>query len=154
MSAKSETGTTGELLHFLGSCGKHVGGEGAYPVGSTIGPWRILAFIGRGGNGEVYRVENVNDGSVAALKIQSPSPRFQCEISFLCENQLSYLPRFFGVGEADGKLYYAMELLEEIELPEKERDIATRASPITTPPATNPQQPPLAAHPPPSARTH
>ena len=107
MSAKSETGTTGELLHFLGSCGKHVGGEGAYPVGSTIGPWRILAFIGRGGNVEVYRVENVNDGSAAALKIQSPSPRFQCEISFLCENQLSSLPRFLGAGEADGWLRFS-----------------------------------------------
>ena len=124
MSAKTEPGTTGELLHFLGSCGKHVSGEGAYPVGSAIGPWRILAFIGRGGNGEVYRVENVNDGSVAALKIQPPSSRFQREISFLRENQISCLPRFFGAGAVGEKAYYAMELLDEIELPEKEHDIA------------------------------
>lgn len=120
----SKTGTTEQLVRFLGACDQYTGGECAFSVGSTIGPWRILAFLGKGGNGEVYRAENVNDGSFAALKVQSPTARFSREISFLRENQISCLPRFFGAGAVGEKAYYAMELLDEIELPEKEHDIA------------------------------
>ena len=38
-------------------------------VGSMVGGWKILAFLGRGGSAEVYRAENEATGIVGALKI-------------------------------------------------------------------------------------
>ena len=34
--------------------------------------WRVAAFIGKGGSGEVYRAEHVASGTVAAVKIYIP----------------------------------------------------------------------------------
>ena len=37
--------------------------------GELFGDWRITAFLGRGGSGEVYRVVNSQNAAVAALKV-------------------------------------------------------------------------------------
>ena len=42
--------------------------DGMYTSGELFDCWRITAFLGRGGSGEVYRVVNVATGEAAALK--------------------------------------------------------------------------------------
>lgn len=47
-----------------------------YTSGELFDSWRITAFLGRGGSGEVYRVVNVATGEAAALKTAlTPEPR-------------------------------------------------------------------------------
>ena len=44
-----------------------------FAAGAIFGDWRLTAFIGRGGNGEVYCAEHVALGTSAALKIGLPA---------------------------------------------------------------------------------
>ena len=37
--------------------------------GELVGDWRVTAFLGRGGSGEVYRVVHNTLGTAAALKV-------------------------------------------------------------------------------------
>ena len=42
-------------------------------VGEKLGRWRLVKELGSGGFGTVFRVENVDDGQVCALKLMSPT---------------------------------------------------------------------------------
>ena len=97
--------------------------------GECVGDWRILAFLGRGGSSEIYRSENVVTGMIAALKILSKTDahareRFKREVRLLAEMRSAAFPKFYGAGEFGGHLYLAEELLEPIELPSRDRDVA------------------------------
>ncbi len=52
-------------------CAAHapIGPGGRFAVGTVFGDWRVTAFIGRGGNGEVYCAEHVTLGTSAAVKV-------------------------------------------------------------------------------------
>ena len=74
-----------------------------FAEGTAFGEWRIAAFLGRGGSGEVYRAIHSGTGQVAALKVLLPKPesssngdasraRFRQEISFLSQNK-TVLPK-------------------------------------------------------------
>ena len=100
-----------------------------FPVGTIFGDWRLTAFIGRGGNGEVYCAEHVSLGTPAAVKVlvredERAKARFARETKLLSELKSSSFPRFFAYGEANGCPYLAMELLEPGELPTGDRAIA------------------------------
>ena len=43
--------------------------QALFHSGDLFGDWRITAFLGRGGSGEVYRVVNSQNAAVAALKV-------------------------------------------------------------------------------------
>lgn len=95
--------------------------------GVTIEGWRVTGLLGRGGNGEVYRV--VRGGEAAALKIRTKDGdaaqvRFAEEVRFLHDNLLPQFPRFVAAGESEGREFVVMELLEPIDLPRNEADIA------------------------------
>jgi len=97
--------------------------------GECVGDWRILAFLGRGGSSEIYRAANVVTGIIAALKILSKTDdhareRFKREVRLLAEMRSVAFPKFYGAGEFGGRLYLAEELLEPIELPSRDRDVA------------------------------
>ena len=51
-------------------CAAHgpVDSSGHFPSGTIFGDWRVTAFIGRGGNGEVYCAEHTTLGTPAAVK--------------------------------------------------------------------------------------
>ena len=112
-------------------CAAHgpVDSVGHFPSGTLFGDWRLTAFIGRGGNGEVYCAEHVALGTSAAVKVlmredERANARFTREAKLLANLKSDAFPRFFAYGEANGYLYLAMELLEPGELPTGDRAVA------------------------------
>jgi serine/threonine protein kinase len=93
-----------------------------------IGGWRVTALLGRGGNGEVYRVVRAETGEAAALKISSKkhlsARRIVKEAGFLESGRCPYFPRLIERGEHQGLPYFVMELLEPLELPYSDRSVA------------------------------
>lgn len=107
-----------------------------FAEGTAFGEWRIAAFLGRGGSGEVYRAIHSGTGQVAALKVLLPKPesssngdasraRFRQEIAFLSQNKTPFFPRFYASGEANGCPFVAMEMLDARPLPSRDRAVAS-----------------------------
>ena len=128
--ARSPSGPlpTDDLAAF---CAAHtpVSTNDHFPSGTTFGDWRLTAFIGRGGNGEVYCAEHASLGTPAAVKVlmredERAKARFAREAKLLANLKSDAFPRFFAYGEANGHPYLSMELLEPGELPTGERAIA------------------------------
>ena len=98
-------------------------------AGEFFDDWRITAFLGRGGGGEVYRVVNARDGAIAALKVfirkldgnndsdDAARKRFENEMRFLSTVKCASFPRFIAQSEKDGRPWYVMEFLEDRDLP-------------------------------------
>ncbi|HZV01007.1 MAG TPA: bifunctional serine/threonine-protein kinase/formylglycine-generating enzyme family protein [Planctomycetota bacterium] len=92
--------------------------SGGVPAGTQVGPWTIEGLLGRGGMGAVYRATGA-DGRAVALKLLSrdatKDPRFVTR--FMREGEVAariehpHITRCFGIGEAQGNLWLAMELL-------------------------------------------
>lgn len=103
--------------------------QGRFAPGMVFGDWRLTAFIGRGGSGEVYCAEHVVLGTPAAVKVllreeARSKERFVREARLLSQMKSATFPRFFAYGEANGTAYLAMELLEPGDLPSSDRDVA------------------------------
>ena len=106
--------------------------------GQFVGDWRIVAFLGRGGSGEVYRVVETHGAregraparpQAAALKIlarntDTARARFLREASLLATMDNPAFPRFLAQGEVDGRPYLVMELLEPRALPSADAEVA------------------------------
>ena len=112
-------------------CAAHgpVVSDGRFSVGAIFGDWRLTAFIGRGGNGEVYCAEHVALGTSAAVKVlvrdePHAKERFTREAKLLSQLRSKSFPQFYSYGEANGCPYLAMELLEPGELPSGDRNVA------------------------------
>ena len=124
-----------KLDAFLSAHG-HVDIPSSYASGEAFGDWRVTAFLGRGGSGEVYRVVHAALGTAAALKVcvrdaerddirdAAVCDRFRREARLLADNAHPAFPRFFGFGERDGRPWYVMELLDDRPLPTAEKSIA------------------------------
>lgn len=104
--------------------------DGMFPAGAAFGDWRITAFVAKGGNGEVYRVENRISGESAALKVLAATSdatkreRFLREATLLGRLKGPCFPRLFATGEVEGHPYFVIEFLEPVELPKDDRAIA------------------------------
>ena len=122
-------------------CAAHapVSSGGSFRAGAVFGDWRVTAFIGRGGNGEVYCAEHVRLGTPAAVKVlmrndERAKERFAREAKMLAKMKSKSFPRFFAYGETNpptqscGAInrtaYIAMELLEPGGLPKGDRAVA------------------------------
>ena len=97
--------------------------------GTVFGNWRVTAFIGKGGSGEVYRAVHVSLGTSAAVKVlvrdePRARERFVREARLLSDLKSASFPQFFEYGEANGRVYLAMELLEPGGLPSRDKDVA------------------------------
>lgn len=106
--------------------------------GQVVGGWRITAFLGRGGSGEVYRVVEAQGAwegraparpQAAALKIlardtNTARTRFLREVSLLAHTDNPAFPLFIAQGETDGRPYLVMELLEPREVPSSDAEVA------------------------------
>jgi Tol biopolymer transport system component len=89
-------------------------------AGTTLGPYKILALLGSGGMGEVYRAHDTRLGRDVAIKVLSPhlaaSPevraRFEREARTVSQLNHPHICTLFDVGHQDGVDYLVMELLE------------------------------------------
>ncbi len=92
--------------------------------GLVLGPYQILAPLGRGGMGAVYLARNKNAGelqpALVALKVLPPRrareeertlARFRREIEMNRIVSHPHLTRTFAAGEIDGVYYIAMEYI-------------------------------------------
>lgn len=100
-----------------------------YAAGEDVGVWRIVSFLGRGGNGEVYRVVHRQLDLVAALKVlvrddSASRDRFRREARILAEHSHPAFPRFLGYDENKESTYLVIELLEAMPLPTTDHKVA------------------------------
>ena len=93
-------------------------------AGSRLGPYEVIAVIGAGGMGEVYRARDTRLGREVAVKVlqeaftRDPDRRRRFEGEVRSASALSdpHLVTVFDVGEADGVLYFACELVDGSDL--------------------------------------
>jgi len=89
-------------------------------VGTTLGSYEILAPLGAGGMGEVYRARDLRLGREVALKVLPPEvasnptrlARFHREARTLAALNHPSIVTLFGVEDGDGMPFLTMELVE------------------------------------------
>jgi len=89
-------------------------------AGSKIGPHEIVAALGAGGMGEVYRALDTRLGRTVAIKIlpthlcvnEEAKKRFDREARAISSLTHPNICRLYDVGEQDGVSYLVMEYLE------------------------------------------
>jgi TolA-binding protein/predicted Ser/Thr protein kinase len=93
-------------------------------VGKTISHYRVLARIGEGASGVVYRAEDLALGRGVALKFVTPDQswdasamlRFQHEARMASSLNHPNICTIYEIGEHQGSQFIAMELLEGVTL--------------------------------------
>ncbi len=89
-------------------------------AGSTLGPYKIIALLGAGGMGEVYRAHDPRLGRDVAIKVLSPHlvataevrARFEREARTISQLNHPHICVLHDIGHQDGTDYLVMELLE------------------------------------------
>ncbi|MGH9365424.1 MAG: protein kinase domain-containing protein [Thermoanaerobaculia bacterium] len=89
-------------------------------AGTRLGPYEILAPLGAGGMGEVYRARDTRLGRAVAVKVLpqhlSASPevrqRFEREAKTISQLSHAHICALYDVGSHEGTEYLVMELLE------------------------------------------
>jgi serine/threonine-protein kinase len=92
----------------------------ALSAGTRLGPYEILAPLGAGGMGEVYRATDTKLGREVAIKTLPPEvtgdserlARFQREAHLLASLNHPHIAAIYGFEEADGKPFLVLELVE------------------------------------------
>jgi Tol biopolymer transport system component len=91
----------------------------AVPSGTCLGPYEILAPIGAGGMGEVYRGKDTRLGRTVAVKILPPHladserrERFEREARAVSTLTHPHICALYDVGRQNGTNYIVMEYLE------------------------------------------
>src|ERR1700736_3061027 len=82
-------------------------------VGTCLGPYEILALIGKGGMGEVYRALDPRVGREVAIKVSAEefSERFEREARAIAALNHPNICQLYDVGPN----YLVMELVEGVE---------------------------------------
>lgn len=92
----------------------------ALEAGTRLGPYEILAPLGAGGMGEVYRARDTRLGRHVAIKVLPPAAsgdatsreRFEREARMASALSHPNICPLFDVGEQDGQSYLVMECLQ------------------------------------------
>jgi serine/threonine-protein kinase len=99
--------------------------EGRFLPGVLVaGRYRIVALLGRGGMGEVYRANDLAVGQQVALKFLSAETasndaargRFQNEVRIARQVSHPNVCRVYDLGEVEGQLYLSMEYVDGEDL--------------------------------------
>jgi eukaryotic-like serine/threonine-protein kinase len=91
-----------------------------FPVGTRLGPYEVVASVGAGGMGEVYRARDVRLGrevavkTLPALAASDPERRARFEQEARSASALNHpnIITVLDIGDADGTSYIAMEYVE------------------------------------------
>jgi len=111
-------------------------------VGKVVeGRYRVLDLIGRGGMGEVYKVEHVRMGKIAAMKLlhaelaREPEvvARFNREARAVSKLSHPHTVQVFDFGEHDGALFLVMEYVKGRDLGGLSRDLGALPYPRALP---------------------
>src|SRR5579871_5078195 len=89
-------------------------------TGTKLGPYEIIALIGAGGMGEVYRARDTRLGRDVAVKVLTKSfsqdpgrlRRFEQEARSVAVLNHPNILALFDIGSQDGRPYLVSELLE------------------------------------------
>jgi serine/threonine protein kinase len=133
---------------FCGQCGGSLVGGGAAPDGSgpavsadawlervLDGRYRVLSRLGSGGMGVVYRVQHLQLGKIAAMKVLHPNTasdsemirRFRMEAQSISRLNHPNIVQTFDFGQWDGALYLVMEYVKGEDL----AAVLTREGPMS-----------------------
>jgi tetratricopeptide (TPR) repeat protein/tRNA A-37 threonylcarbamoyl transferase component Bud32 len=101
--------------------------ENLLNAGETVGSYRIVERIGRGGMGEVYKAEETALERTVALKVMSASlaqdkvyvDRFRTEARSAASLVHGNVVHVFGIGEIRGLPYIAMEYIDGESIQQK-----------------------------------
>jgi hypothetical protein len=96
-------------------------------IGETLSHYRITAALGAGGMGEVYRATDTTLGRDVAIKVLPPEvaqdperlARFEREARLLASLNHPNIAAIYGLEEADGQPFLALELVEGEDLKER-----------------------------------
>jgi serine/threonine-protein kinase len=109
------------------------------PAPSRIGPFRVIAPLGAGGMGVVYRAEDETLRRVVALKLLPDASgsderrqRFLREARSAAAITHPNVATVYTVGEAEGRVYIAMELVAGENLRGRPRRTASAVCRPTT----------------------
>lgn len=96
-----------------------------FPAGTEVaGRYRIVALLGKGGMGEVYRADDLVLGQSVALKFLPASlsadpvrlERFKDEVRLTRQISHPNVCRVYDIGESDGHYFLAMEYIDGEDL--------------------------------------
>jgi serine/threonine protein kinase/tetratricopeptide (TPR) repeat protein len=95
--------------------------SGLTPGALVAGRYRMVTRIGRGGMGEVWQADDLTLNTAVALKfVYSATPedreRILKEVRLARRITDPAVCRVFDIGEADGRVFYSMELIEGEDL--------------------------------------
>src|SRR5437763_14957368 len=107
-------------------------------AGTRLGPFEIVAPLGAGGMGEVYRARDTRLGRDVAIKILPEAwladadrrARFEREARVLASLNHPRIASIYGVEEAAGHRALVLELVEGETLAQRQHAIAERALPL------------------------
>jgi serine/threonine-protein kinase len=92
--------------------------------GTPFGRYQLIALLGRGGMGEVWRAHDTEIDRVVALKVLLPryaqdpefETRFRREARAAARLDDPHVVPIYDVGEIDGRLYVTMRLIDGVDL--------------------------------------
>lgn len=122
-----------------------------FPAETQLGPYKIVALIGSGGMGEVYRAPDTRLLRDVALKVLPASftndperlRRFEQEARAVAALDHPNIVSVYDVGEANGVHYIVSELLEGETLRERVTPSGMPARKVSSWPSSSPTAWPL-----------
>src|ERR1700751_146847 len=96
-------------------------------VGSTVGDYQVVAILGAGGMGKVYKVRNTISDRIEAMKVLLPdlagapelADRFLREIKVQASLEHPNIPALHTAVRQDNQLLMVMEFVDGVTLEQK-----------------------------------